>query len=742
MTSADGSLTAPLPDPDDELAAARVELERARDRMTRHALRPGGPDPHTAEWLSRAERRVTAAEARLADPGDESDRAEPVDPPTTETPPRYVLSNRMPRYSRARALLDLLPAIAPSALSALDDRIRSQRGSVAEPVDWTDPDSWIPTRLDGDDASLARTLWQAGIHPRYVYRERRFLVRHGFVTEGADDEFRVTDRGARFADADPDLIRELDQQEGMFEILRALAARGPQRRSDLLPAWTTFLEREIGPRADQVVSDGLRRRVNDLVDRGLVAQQGQSFKLTPAGEAHLETAPAPPPPTEVVDERVHEPPTSVRAAWLVIQKEDSSYGDIEGRAYRYPVSHPNAKRIAANDLIVVARPMRQQDADGGRIVGVGHIDRIEPDDDHTIAWFGWYTALTPPVSFEDAGGDPRANFQHAMNPAPLEWVRRAMSARGLTIDGLPPVDPTPPPPPPTKRSPTAAPDPRLTMEWLEGETLWPRAELELIIDAITGSSPQVVLAGPPGTGKTWVAQRIARYLTGGVPGTTRTVQFHPSYAYEQFIEGLRPVVEPGGGIAFRRVDGVVLEIVAGMHAPDDRRVLVIDEMNRANLPRVFGELMYLFEYRQEPIALQYSPSFALPPGLLFIGTMNTADRSIRSLDIALRRRFDVFECPPSSDILRRWYGAPGHTSEVADLVGGFERLNADLTDALDRHHTIGHTFFLSPRMTPQRLRHVWRHKLAPLIEEYFFDQPDVAARFSLGTYWPDAVDAH
>ena len=435
------------------------------------------------------------------------------------------------------------------------------------------------------------------------------------------------------------------------------------------------------------------------------------------------------------------------AAWIVLQSGDAAYRDIEGRAYHFPLGIPNGRRIAPGDVIVVARTAKMADSDGGRLIGVGLVDRVEPEGEEATAWYGWYQALTPPVSFAEVGGDPRNNHTNSITTATIEWVERVLAARGLTLDGAPLVDRDEPLPEPVSRpvppaTPPPARDPRLTMEWLMAQTLWPRDALEAIIETLTDSSPQVVLAGPPGTGKTWVAQRIARYITGGIAGHVRIVQFHPSYSYEQFIEGLRPVVKTGGGIQFERVDGVVLDIVAGMHGLKDRRVLVIDEMNRANLPRVFGELMYLFEYRDEPIALQYSPSWSLPEGLLFLGTMNTADRSIRSLDVALRRRFDVFECPPSADILRRYYEVPGHISEVADLIGGFERLNAALTAALDRHHTIGHTFFLDEHLTAERLGHAWRHKLAPLIEEYFFDQPDLAATFTIGSFWPDATDAH
>ena len=116
--------------------------------------------------------------------------------------------------------------------------------------------------------------------------------------------------------------------------------------------------------------------------------------------------------------------------------------------------------------------------------------------------------------------------------------------------------------------------------------------------------------------------------------------------------------------------------------------------------------------------------------------MNTADRSIRSIDIALRRRFDVFECAPDRGILERYY--QDRPNEVAHLFDGFDALNAELEQRLDRHHTIGQTFFMrSEDMTAGWLRQVWTRKLAPLIEEYFFDQPDVVAQFTPQTFWPE-----
>ena len=170
-----------------------------------------------------------------------------------------------------------------------------------------------------------------------------------------------------------------------------------------------------------------------------------------------------------------------------------------------------------------------------------------------------------------------------------------------------------------------------------------------------------------------------------------------------------------------------------------RRVLVMDEMNRANLPRVLGELMYLFEYRNEESICNSRTSFSLPKEMLFIGTMNTADRSIRSIDVALRRRFESSNAHLIGGSSRGTTMAT-HTNSVSDLLDGFEALNAALTAELDRHHTIGHTFFMATAMTPASPERL-ATQIDPLIEEYFFDRPDLAADFTVEKFWHRSSDA-
>lgn len=259
-------------------------------------------------------------------------------------------------------------------------------------------------------------------------------------------------------------------------------------------------------------------------------------------------------------------------------------------------------------------------------------------------------------------------------------------------------------------------------EALARELTWPRERAEELLEVLASDTPQVVLYGPPGTGKSHVAKRAAAAALGDAdPHLTRFVQFHSSYGYEEFVEGLRPTATEKATLEFVRTPGVLLRLAQDINADGHPRVLVIDEMNRANLPRVFGELLYLLEYRDEAVQLMLEESFRLPRELKIIGTMNTADRSAQSLDVALRRRFEFFELLPDVHVLRAHYGA-GATNALGErLYDGFENLNRRLREDLASDDLlIGHSYFMKPHMNEQVLGRIIRRQLRPLLEDYFF----------------------
>ena len=181
-------------------------------------------------------------------------------------------------------------------------------------------------------------------------------------------------------------------------------------------------------------------------------------------------------------------------------------------------------------------------------------------------------------------------------------------------------------------------NPVYALEELVSDVYMERTEVERWIRAIQRKK-QAIFYGPPGTGKTYVARLIARHLIGGGDSFAEVLQFHPSYAYEDFIQGLRPKALKGGGLEYAMVPGRFKDICERARECKGACVLVLDEINRANLARVFGELMYLLEYRAESVPLAGGERFQIPENALIIGTMNTADRSIALVDHALRRRF-------------------------------------------------------------------------------------------------------
>jgi hypothetical protein len=250
---------------------------------------------------------------------------------------------------------------------------------------------------------------------------------------------------------------------------------------------------------------------------------------------------------------------------------------------------------------------------------------------------------------------------------------------------------------------------------------------------------QIIFYGPPGTGKTYVAQALADHATSS-GGSWRLIQFHPAYTYEDFFEGYRPTEHGDGALRFELRHGPLRELAdVARAAPDQPHVLVVDEINRGNLAKIFGELYFLLEYRDRAVRLQYSPEerFELPPNLFVIGTMNTADRSIALVDSALRRRFYFAEFSPTlggsvHGVLRAWLAREGHDGVPADLLDELNKALAE-TPGIGEEFAVGPAYFITRDGAPN-LDRIWQYAIMPLLEERFYGalpSHEVRARFGL-----------
>lgn len=262
--------------------------------------------------------------------------------------------------------------------------------------------------------------------------------------------------------------------------------------------------------------------------------------------------------------------------------------------------------------------------------------------------------------------------------------------------------------------------------------------------AIWQQKKNLILQGPPGVRKSFVARRLAYALMKyRDPSRVRTVQFHQSYSYEDFVQGYRP---SANGLTLQQ--GVFLEFCEKALAdPNEIYVFTIDEINRGNLSKILGELMLLIEPdKRSPVwatKLAYAPAaeerFYVPSNVFLLGMMNTADRSLSLVDYALRRRFAFVTLRPEygSSKFRQLLLGKGAAPELVDrIVDRMSSLNEDIASDqtnLGVGFCIGHSFFL-PAAVNEALDEKWYRRvidteIVPLLEEYWFDNPARAAEW-------------
>ena len=267
---------------------------------------------------------------------------------------------------------------------------------------------------------------------------------------------------------------------------------------------------------------------------------------------------------------------------------------------------------------------------------------------------------------------------------------------------------------------------------LAGELLYDEAAMRTVAHLLEDKR-QVIFQGPPGTGKTYAARKLAHFFAGSDDRVT-LVQFHPSYAYEDFVQGYRPALRDGQAVFTLRDGPLVTAAKKARAEPGARHFLIIDEINRGNLAKVFGELYFLLEYRDERMTLQYAADrderFSLPENLYIIGTMNTADRSIALVDLALRRRFHFVEFhpdkPPVQGLLERWLQREEAGMEW--LPEAVARANGKLND---RQAAIGPSYFMRKDLDEDKVRLIWEHNVLPYIEEHLYGETDRLDEFEL-----------
>ena len=256
-----------------------------------------------------------------------------------------------------------------------------------------------------------------------------------------------------------------------------------------------------------------------------------------------------------------------------------------------------------------------------------------------------------------------------------------------------------------------------------------------VLEALVKNKMNVILQGAPGVGKTFTAKKLAYAMMGEMDDSRiEMVQFHQNYSYEDFVMGYRP-----DGADFKLTEGIFYRFCQKAASdPTKDYFFIIDEINRGNMSKIFGELLMLIEkdYRNTAVTLAYSGmSFSVPKNLYIIGMMNTADRSLAMIDYALRRRFSFFEIEPgfNSDGFNNYQNI-FENETFNDLINQIKILNKEITEdrSLGRGFQIGHSYFCGRELagvSVEWMRSVVEFDILPMLGEYWFDEPQKLQRW-------------